>query len=592
MNNVDCRRCGSRFLEKGNMFLPVADRRAASFFSRRSTRGSLLCTLLFVCHAAAQTPQPDIEPGKVSGTVINAVTKAPIPRALVSSSDNRFALLTDNEGHFEFTMPNDSAAAAGTFMFEQHFRFGRCWLTARKPGFFYDCDQQGAGGRSAGEDQTIALVPEAIIHGRVTWTGSDALSGTDVQLFSREVIDGFPRWVPRNNSRTNSAGEFRFAELRAGEYKVSTQERADDDPVENAREIMYGYPPVFYPAAADFASAATIHLSAGQSLQADLSLLRQRYYRVIIPVSSADTLGTNVKVRSQSGPGYSLGYNRAMARIEGFLPNGNYIVEGTVFGPSLASGVVNLKVNGAPAEGPPMTLVPACSITLEVKEQFTNTKWNGQTSWGDGKRTFTLHGPRAYLQANVEAADDLQPMRGGALRPPTGPDDSSMVIENLTPGRYWLRLYPSRGYVASARMGNLDLLHQPFELTPGAAAPIEIEMRDDTAEINGTLTGIGSRPAGVGHQSPQAWVYCVPLPDSPGQFQQLPVNEDGHFSNPMIAPGGYRVLAFTSSQNRLPYRDAEAMKAYDTKGEVVHLSAGQKVNLQVAVISNSDSLEQ
>jgi hypothetical protein len=41
--------------------------------------------------------------------VINSVTRAPISHALVSSPDNRFATMTDDEGRFEFTFPRASA---------------------------------------------------------------------------------------------------------------------------------------------------------------------------------------------------------------------------------------------------------------------------------------------------------------------------------------------------------------------------------------------------------------------------------------------------------------------------------------------------
>jgi len=52
-----------------------------------------------------------------------------------------------------------------------------------------------------------------------------------------------------------------------------------------------------------------------------------------------------------------------------------------------------------------------------------------------------------------------------------------------------------------------------------------------------------------------------------------------------MAPGDYRVLAFSSAQTHLPYRDPEAMKAYESKGPVVHLVAGQKVTVDVPIAS-------
>src|SRR5882724_5384918 len=41
----------------------------------------------------------------IRGTVVNSATHAAIGRALVYSTDNRFAKMTDDQGHFEFTVP-------------------------------------------------------------------------------------------------------------------------------------------------------------------------------------------------------------------------------------------------------------------------------------------------------------------------------------------------------------------------------------------------------------------------------------------------------------------------------------------------------
>ncbi len=55
-----------------------------------------------------------------------------------------------------------------------------------------------------------------------------------------------------------------------------------------------------------------------------------------------------------------------------------------------------------------------------------------------------------------------------------------------------------------------------------------------------------------------------------------------------MVPGSYRVLAFKNQQPNLPYRDAEAMRAYETKGQVIHLAAGQKATLQLQTISSTE----
>ena len=190
--------------------------------------------------------------------------------------------------------------------------------------------------------------------------------------------------------------------------------------------------------------------------------------------------------------------------------------------------------------------------------------------------------------------DELLLPRNGALRPPKGPNDDSMVIEDLVPGRYWLRLNTIRGYVASASMGGVDLLHEPLVVGSGASTPVGITMRDDSAELDVTLVNAAapSPTAGefgaAGVPSPQAWLYCVPLPDSPGQFQQFGLSPEGTFTSPMMVPGNYRVLAFRKPQPNLPYRDAELMRAFENKGQVIHLAAGQKATIQVSIIPTDD----
>lgn len=565
--------------------------------------GLVVAGWIAVGQAAGQELQANEQQKSVRGTVINTVTHAPIARALVYSLDNRFAMMTDSEGRFEFSLPKEDSQESGVLAPGSYIvsSFGpvnnRLGLMARKPGFLDDRRESGEIEASPGDEITISLMPEALIKGRVTLSTNDPATAVSVQLFLKELHDGLPRWVPGPSARANSAGEFRFAELPAGSYKLLTHELMDNDPVGTVPGgQLYGFPPVYYPGAADFAAAAPIELQAGQTVEADLSLIRQPYYDVRIPVTNGEVNGLSVQVYPQGhrAPGYSLGYNGAEHRVEGLLPNGNYVVEGEVMGTDSAAGTVNIKVAGAPVAGPTMTLIPNSSISLDVKEEFSDTKWNGSTSWSDGRHTFSSRGARAYLQVTAETADESGQPRMGSLRPPTRPNDNALVLENLPPGRYWLRLSTSRGYVAAATMGTTDLLREPMAVAPGANTTIEIKMRDDGAELKGTLGNLSadpSMPVGAvftGMYLPKAWVYCVPLPDSAGQFQQLGVSADGTFTSPMMTPGDYRVLAFAKQQPNLPYRDPEAMRAYESKGPVIHLAAGQKANVQLQVIANSE----
>ena len=549
---------------------------------------------------AAPSSEPQSE--TVRGTVINAVTQAPIPRVLVVTSDDRAGVLTDGEGRFEITLPaTESGSAVGGMIFSgghtrrpwPYAKHGNAyWFDARKPGFLDDPNGRAHVAPSSGDDLTITLIPEAIIKGRITLASGDAPLGVMVQLFSLQVREGLPRWTPSSTVRANSAGEFRFAELEPGSYRLATQEYMDNDPLTNIPgSQVYGFPPVYYPGASDFSAASTIELTAGQEFQADISVARQPYYPVKIPVAGAETTGgLNISVQGQRGPGYRLGQNAAQQAIVGLLPNGIYVVEASTFGQNSVSGSVNIRVNGAAVDGPALTLVPKSSVRLDVREEFTDTSWNTSASWNDGKHTFSLHGPRIYLQATVESADDLEQPRFGTIRPPTGSNDDSLVIEDLSPGRYWLRLHTSRGYIASATQGSTDLLRQPLTIGSSTATPIEVRVRDDVAELDGTVATLALQSAtapGDGSADAAAvWMYLVPLPGGSGEFREITVSSGSEFTSPGMAPGDYRVLAFSTAQPRLPYRDAEAMKAYESKGPVVHLAAGQKTTVQVETISS------
>jgi hypothetical protein len=567
----------------------------------------LVALALAAALAGSQASGQPEKTESIRGIVINSVTRLPIARALVSSSDQRFAVLTDQEGRFEFTLPRTSADENGQNVIVNSSVF----LLARKPGFLNETPSRSVASYAPGNDITLTLIPEALIIGKVTLPNSEAPDGIFLQVYRRQIQDGFAHWVPAGGTQSRSDGEFRFADLPAGTYKLLTREQMDRDPLSfDPQGQLYGYPPVYAPNAPDFNSAGTIEVAAGTTNLVNLSVSRKPYHRVHIPVANppADAgLNINVSVAGHKGPGFSLGYDNRSQAIEGMLPDGTYMVEAFAFGTGQGSGTgsLSITVSGAAVRGPTMTLVPNPSIRLDVNEQFASTDNSGSITFSTGRRrSTTLKGPRRYLNVTLEPADDFE--RGGvnSLRDPTGPGDDALVIENARPGRYWVRVHSTRGYAASVRSGNVDLLTEPLVVgTGGSPAPIEITMRDDTAELDGVVEGIAPSatpaittpdvttgftsfvPFGATPASP-AHIYCVPVPDGGGQVADIWVAPDGTFTSPPLAPGAYRVLAFDRPQSQLEYRNPEAMQAYESKGPVVRIAGGQKENVRLQLITS------
>ncbi len=538
---------------------------------------------------------------------MNSVTHEPIGRAQVYSQDNRFAAMTDDQGHFEVPAPQQTTAGGGGVDFVvsgTQLTLSGSQLAARKPGFLPERSGEPNRLVPGANELTISLVPEAILMGRIVLEGPDSPDEVPVQLFHRDIRDGLAHWTPQNIVNTNSKGEYRFAELYPGDYRIGTHEVPDRDPedfVPGAK--VYGYPPVYFPAASDFPSSTIIHLSPGRVFQADISLARRQYYPIKISVANVPEgapITVNVTVRGDGAPGYSLGYNPGDHTIRGMLPNGIYVIEATNYSQQGATGLMNLRVENAPVENGSMTLLSNGTIDVQVKEEFTLTLPAQEgvdfSINGGGARDRLNRQSQRYLNVTLEPFSDFGQGRVANLRPPAGPNDRSLVIENVAPGRYWVRVNSSRGYAASASSGGVDLLREPLVVGPGgSAAPIEITMRDDMASLDGTVEGANPQLASLdppGTASPQysaplAYIYCIPQPDSPGQFTQAWVSADGKINSQQMVPGVYRILAFKHPQNDLEYRNAEAMRVYESKGQLVRLVGGQTEHLQLQLVSKA-----
>jgi len=178
----------------------------------------------------------------IRGTVVNSVTHEPIGRALVYSLDNRFAMLCDAGGHFEFKIPRTKSEAVNgngpslVFYNAAGGEYGRMGgpaaLLARKPGFLSDEKAQRVTlANDAEQGLTIQLVPEALIIGRVNLPTTDGTDRLVVELYKRTVQEGRAQWEQAGSTQTRANGTFRFADLAGGSYKIFTREEIDRDPL-------------------------------------------------------------------------------------------------------------------------------------------------------------------------------------------------------------------------------------------------------------------------------------------------------------------------------------------------------------------------
>jgi hypothetical protein len=547
------------------------------------------------------------------GTVLNRLTQEPVGRALVYSPDNRFATMTDDRGNFQFEFhrvepktPAGTAAAGGPGVLA--YTFGSVTqsvdrpyqLGARKNGYLFDPNDNNMVSVDPQQNEvTLFVVPEARIVGRVLLPEAENPAGMLVHLYQRQVRDGEAHWEEHGGpGQARSNGEFRFANLPAGSYKIFTEEFLDRDPVtSDPRGQLFGYPPVFYPGAADFASAAVIRLEAGETFQASVSPAKREYYAVKLGIANVNP-GIQPEVRvwrqGHEGPGYSLGYDFREGKISGLLPNGVYAVELTSRGPDTLIGTANITVGGGPASGV-VTLLPSASVSIVVNEEFQQARpgYIGSISDESG-HSFTVSSRRpSYLQIRLVPVDEFGVKQPIFPRQPSGPEDASLVFEGVPPGQYKVRAEATFGYVSAIGSGGSDLQRLPLQISSGSAPPpIEVTVRDDGAGVDGTVMAPGARDSqrATGRaDTPGSGgiVYFVPTSNG-GQPKEAWISADGSFRMQQLPPGDYRVMAFEHKPSEFQYANEEWMSRYDAKSQVISLLAAQTQHLRVPLIMGSE----
>jgi hypothetical protein len=510
---------------------------------------------------------------------VNSVTHQPVSRALVDAHEN--AVLTDNDGHFDFSLPQ-----------------GLVQISVKRPGY-------GSRGRASTHtiqvgpnmaSLTFSLAPEAMITGQVTLSTSDQADGIQVMAYRRRVINGREQWMMENSARTNSEGVFRIAGLQAGDYLIYTQPARDSEGPPARGSTMYGYPAVYYPGVTDMASAGVLTVAAGQQGRADFVLTRQQFYHVTAAVAGREGSGLNLQVHDKSGRqmGMPVRWNNEQGTAEMNLPNGSYFLEVRRRRESQLYGRVDFTVAGAPVNGLTMALTTLHPIPVTVRKNFTTT-----TSSGVG---IAYGGPpqgapsmSAGLNISLVPVDEIFGQMGaaGGLRAVEGTSDgSSFEIENVSPGRYWVEASPFEGYVSSITSGGVDLAREPLTVgAGGSSAPIEVTLRDDVATISAQLTGdpgTGAQSANAVGEQQQIFVYAIPLFPSTGSIRMSGMQGPGQVMLPGLAPGFYRVVAFDSPQE-IDFHTPEGLAKYATMGATTTVDTGGTASVQLEVVHTGNT---
>lgn len=538
-----------------------------------------------------QQPDPVYTTTRLDAVVISSLDGKPVPRVLVTSPDRRMAALTDSEGRVSFDFrrtapqtsrqesstypPGPAPSAATTIPITLH---------VQKPGYIAnDVVLHIAATQPDTPEPALQLkiMPAASLTGHLDPESGDLPQYTVVQLARKNILNGTPNWG-YTVAQVNSHGEFRFANLSPGDYKLLAPANIPLNQSQQRPDSVQGFSPTFYSNASSFDSAAIIHLDPGETASVSLSYRNAPFYSVTIPVEGPAEDKGFYAVLIPDLPGLALAHNGNA--IQGYLPSGSYDIQIRYEepstqknqSPSTSIASVHLQIDDKPVRTQPVAFHPTFEVPVEVHAEFTNST----------PPQFDPHHP------NPLAVVGLQSVIPAGLNPSTqNRPDGVTVIQNLSEGLFRVEVYPTMGgYVASATSGTTDLLREPLRVLPGIPPrPIEVTLRDDSATINGHLAPAANlQPQASGDQP--IFVLCIPL-DRP-QAQAIGFEEQrDEFSIPNLAPGRYLVLASQWAMTQgmqvnggIEYRDENVLRDLLNKGAVITLSPNQKADLEVPLL--------
>jgi hypothetical protein len=513
--------------------------------------------------SASQTMDDSQATGTVSGQVVDSVTGQPIAGALVQGAEH--AVLTDREGQFDF--PD----VANSFVRD-----------VTKPGYFFE--QRGSSNltlRGQGSQPIILkLVPESIVFGKVLDQNGQPLQGLRIQLKMLQVLDGLRRWQQRDSTMTNVEGEFRFFELQAGRYSLSTAFQIDGSP-DSPSAVAFA--PVVYPPLSGNEESA-LNLSPGDHVEANLNPPSQSLYPVTGHIEGPAAQGVRFEAERSTGGTINpvVRFNRFTGDFRLLLPSGSYRLKLHAFVQrEQFFATREISIGEAPLKNLSITLAPLATVPVEIEYQGSNPSSQGAQP-----------PPTFFANVGLEEADPSGFGRTFNAQPsqPSNSANDSLAIRDLEPGEYRLVSRPAPPwYLASAVCGNLDLKRDPMSIAGSAAGcSIHVVLRNDPGTLHWSINSNnqGGNSNSQGSQGKQLFIYAMPLDNFVQSISMISGQQDDVAEGSLegLAPGRYLVMALDHTEE-LPYREPDLIQRYLSEGKEVTLTANGKSEVQLDVIA-------
>jgi protocatechuate 3,4-dioxygenase beta subunit len=512
----------------------------------------LLALLVFLLQGFQPQAMSSIE-----GIVVQAGTSTPVVGATVTFASGRTT--TDDAGRFALT----------------NLQPGRYRLFASHGAYVPTKAASSEVILVAGQtvrDVVLGLALKSAISGRIHDSDGNAVTTVTVQAFRYAFQDGRRILVPMTVTQPNNLGEYRLLSLAPGPYIIRATPQAAAA-VESAEPPL----PIYFPGTVDASSASVVDLPPGVDFSGvNLMMTEARAMRVLgrvvngltgEPMSTIGSSITLVPRRGTVATGTSLRGSLTPSGTFEFrhMAPGSYdlVAISTAGGVRLAASQP-VAIAGGDVEDVTLVLQPQLSVGGKV--QIENLQVD--------PTNLSLSGVRVELRREPYTPELLVVL-------PTLAPVGTFTMEGVTPGDYRLKVNTGglKGYVKSARFGSIDALNPPFRIDGPGQFDIVIGL--NSGSVDATVLDNKRKP------SNDATVVLVPDPPLRQRFDlyyTAGTDDSGRARFASIAPGDYKVFAWDDVPADA-WQDPDFIRAYEDRGEAVHVSEGSTQNVQPRLIS-------
>ena len=544
----------------------------------------LIASLIFLTATAfAQSAGNLPARATVEGFVTRDPEGAPVKKALIELIGENQAEAGD---YTAMTGPD------GTFRIEDVVP-GRYHLFAERTGLLDTDKQRGhTEGRlltiTAGQevkDIHIRLQAAAVVRGRVSDEDGDPLANAEVTVFRQTFLGGHNRWEQAGAERTNDLGEYRIANLPAGNVYISVNPPPDFrsliEAAGAAHEVKSAsatYQTMYYPGTPDRSQALPVPLHAGDDFPADFSLtpspsLSIRGSVVNLPPRAS----ASIMLQSRD---FSLIMTGAEMHKDGTfvfhdVSPGNYTIMAAVEGSAVPmTARQSLQVGSTNVEG--LRLSPQPGATIQGHLHF------------ESRNQLRFDPERIFLTLQmVDAAEESETapvFRESFSNIAHVAADGSFQWADVPAGNYYVQIVgdsEANGgwYLKSASTGGRDVNDVGITVNGGVAN------LDLVASANGGVTE-GIVVNSKGEPFANAVVVAVPEARMRGRidhYRKTVSDQTGHFSLRGLRPGDYTIFAWESVEGEA-YYNPDFLKTFEGQGTTLHLSDGDHKSMQVQLI--------